>query len=580
MSQGRDRERGSPASGPGHRVRGQWFRWPLPAMLALAAGAGGELAATGRALDPATLHALWPEVRQIRKPPPCILPEEVISAVRRLEERYRPLLRVREVGRSSEHRPVLELQLGEGPERLLFWSQMHGDEPSATPALVDLAAYLLERRGDPEVERLLEDFTLVLVPMLNPDGAERYTRRNAWGIDINRDARRLATPEGRLLARLAEEHRPLLGFNLHDQNRRRTAGKTGVLASGSVLAVAGDEAGTRTPGRQLAMRAAVALVAAVEPWISGRMARFDDTWNPRAFGDTLTAAGFPVLLVESGGVLPGEPLAELARMNFIGLGAVLGGLVRDRLASIDLATYDDIPENESDLWVDGLVRDAEVWVPTRSGVDRFRADVGWNRLLGDREREGCGPPSRVRSRLVEVGDGGGLGSARRRNAEGRVLTPAFRVGLEGWGRRGWLAQRENLERLARLGVAEIVWKVEDRQHWRALEWLRGRSVTLSPRIVVTARSDELPQVIWRVRPPADRARSWTEVLLQFEKISERSFRPKSQEEVLALLWSSPAGSPLVPERPADLLLWTRGESDRLDRLEAVVLEGVEVLGQP
>jgi hypothetical protein len=31
--------------------------------------------------------------------------------------------------------------------------------------------------------------------MLNPDGAQRFQRRNALGIDINRDARALVTPE-------------------------------------------------------------------------------------------------------------------------------------------------------------------------------------------------------------------------------------------------------------------------------------------------------------------------------------------------------------------------------------------------
>ena len=35
-----------------------------------------------------------------------------------------------------------------------------------------------------------------MVPMLNPDGAERFQRRNAQGIDINRDALLLQSPEG------------------------------------------------------------------------------------------------------------------------------------------------------------------------------------------------------------------------------------------------------------------------------------------------------------------------------------------------------------------------------------------------
>ena len=64
---------------------------------------------------------------------------------------------------------------------------MHGDEPSATPALLDLADTLLASDA-PEHRAILEGLTLLMVPMLNPDGAERYARRNAQAIDINRDA--------------------------------------------------------------------------------------------------------------------------------------------------------------------------------------------------------------------------------------------------------------------------------------------------------------------------------------------------------------------------------------------------------
>ena len=52
---------------------------------------------------------------------------------------------------------------------------------------------------DPPVRGILSSLTLHFVPMLNPDGAERFQRRNAQGIDINRDALRLQTPEGRAL---------------------------------------------------------------------------------------------------------------------------------------------------------------------------------------------------------------------------------------------------------------------------------------------------------------------------------------------------------------------------------------------
>ena len=72
--------------------------------------------------------------------------------------------------------------------------------------------------------------------MLNPDGAEAYERVNGQGIDINRDALRLATPEGRILKRIRDEYNPMLGLNLHDQGRMTTVGDTGRLATTSVLA--------------------------------------------------------------------------------------------------------------------------------------------------------------------------------------------------------------------------------------------------------------------------------------------------------------------------------------------------------
>jgi hypothetical protein len=141
---------------------------------------------------------------------------------------------------------------------------MHGDEPSATPALLDIAEFLLSS-PDPAAAALLDGATLLLVPMLNPDGAERYARRNVQGIDINRDALTLATPEGRLLKALRDRFEPELGFNLHDQSRRTTVGATGRLATVALLAVAGDEEETMTPGRARARRVCAAIAATTSP---------------------------------------------------------------------------------------------------------------------------------------------------------------------------------------------------------------------------------------------------------------------------------------------------------------------------
>ena len=100
----------------------------------------------------------------------------------------------------------------------------------------------------------------------------------------------------------------------------------GVLATIALLAVAGDAAGTVTPGRAARQRACAALVARARAVRPGGIARYDEDWNPRAFGDNLTAWGTPVVLIESGG-LPRRAArsTDLTRLNFVGLLSVLRG---------------------------------------------------------------------------------------------------------------------------------------------------------------------------------------------------------------------------------------------------------------
>ncbi|MGE0641949.1 MAG: M14 family zinc carboxypeptidase, partial [Thermoanaerobaculia bacterium] len=301
-----------------------WLLWFVLVPGAIAAPAAA-IEATPPDGPPARARALWerwPQTRFVDVAAPCLRPADLSERIEALVARHPEIERQR-VGRSIEGRPIQLLKVGHGATHILLWSQMHGDEPSATPALLDLADELLSRPDEPANAAILDRLTLILVPMLNPDGAEAYRRRNAQGIDINRDALNLATPEGRLLKELRRAWRPALGFNLHDQNRRRTVGNSDTLATISVLAVVGDEAKTVTPERRLSLRAAGAIAAVLSDFIPGGVGRFDDTWSERSFGDNLTAWGTPVVLIESGGVLPGESLEKLTRLNFVALLEVL-----------------------------------------------------------------------------------------------------------------------------------------------------------------------------------------------------------------------------------------------------------------
>src|SRR5215216_3298112 len=75
-----------------------------------------------------------------------------------------------EVGRSVAGREIFQMEFGKGPLKVFMWSQMHGDEPTATSALIDLFHYLQENRKTAWVAALEKQITLRAVPMLNPDG--------------------------------------------------------------------------------------------------------------------------------------------------------------------------------------------------------------------------------------------------------------------------------------------------------------------------------------------------------------------------------------------------------------------------
>jgi hypothetical protein len=267
-----------------------------------------------------------------------------------------PALKAEEIGRSIHGREIRSVTFGQGQTKVLLWSQMHGDESTATMALADIFRFLADRDPHPLRDRLHRELTIVFVPMLNPDGAELFRRQNAAGIDINRDARPLATPEARALKSLRDRLAPDFGFNLHDQGARTRAGGDGPPAAIALLDPAFDEQRGYNPVRTRARLVAAGIARALGTEISGRIARYDDTFNPRAFGDLMQLWGTSTVLIESGG-LPNDP--EKQRLRALNVAAILGAL--DAIATraytrADPDWYETLPRNvpgASDILITG-----------------------------------------------------------------------------------------------------------------------------------------------------------------------------------------------------------------------------------
>lgn len=336
------------------------------------------------------------------------------------------MLRVTEFGESLQGRPLRALTAGNGPTTVLLWSQMHGDESTATMSLADLMAWFNSRTRERDAlrELLTERLTIVMVPMLNPDGAELFQRENAMGIDVNRDARRLSTPEARALKALRDSIKPSFGFNLHDQNARTLGGPNGRQVGIALLAPAADAERTYGPTRSTARLVAARLRAVLEQEIPGRVAKYDDAFNPRAFGDLIQQWGTSTVLIESG-ALPNDPEKQRLRtVNIIALVTALESIATGGYRGANPASYESLPVNAGAA-VDLVITGARLVLP---GEAPMLVDISMN--YGDALLKG-------RLRVREVGDLAAVAALDTINANGLYLHPAPSMLTEQNGQR-WL----------------------------------------------------------------------------------------------------------------------------------------------
>ncbi len=370
----------------------------LLSVLGLSAGCAPDSAAPAAVSVPvppppavvAELERIYPEIRlpglEDRTFTPEIWWDQVLPVVEAAAG-----WTLEEIGQSAEGRPLRLLTWGSGPIPILLWSQMHGDESTASMALADWISFLSRAPDHPLAQALATTVTLHLFPVMNPDGAARFQRRNAQGIDLNRDARALVTREGQALKALQVRLEPVFGFNLHDQAVGTRVGPTDRGTAIALLAPPFNPAREVNDVRQRAMEVSAVIRAALEPRIGGFMARWDDTFNPRAFGDLMTAWGVSTILIESGG-WEGDPEKQFLReLNFVALGAAFDAIATGSHAEFAVEVYEALPQNGR-RFGDLLIMGATIHAP---GLPPFVGDVlvNFDHPLAERG-----------ARIAEIGD--------------------------------------------------------------------------------------------------------------------------------------------------------------------------------
>jgi hypothetical protein len=219
--------------------------------------------------------------------------------IEKLFQKHEAIFEIDQLGFSEEQRPIYKLKIGLGKKRILLWSQMHGNESTGTKALFDLFN-CFSNSSEVEFKQILKECTLVFIPMLNPDGSEAYTRVNANGIDLNRDAVDRVAKESNLLRNFLDEFNPQFCFNLHDQ--RTIFGVEGTKNPATISFLAPSEEVTRalTKGRIETMNIIVAMNAMLQTVIPNFVGRYTDEFYPTATGDNFQKLGYNTILIESG----------------------------------------------------------------------------------------------------------------------------------------------------------------------------------------------------------------------------------------------------------------------------------------
>jgi Zinc carboxypeptidase len=249
------------------------------------------------------------------------------------------------IGKSVKNKPIYSVKIGDGKTKVFMWSQMHGNESTTTKALFDLFNFLQSDTN--EAKEFKKNFTLLCIPIANPDGAEAYTRVNSNNIDLNRDSVDLSQPESKLLRRIFDNFKPDFCFNLHDQRTIFAAGNTQNPATVSFLAPSYNEATEYNVTRLKAVRVIVAMNSVLQNYIPNQIGRFDDEFNENCIGDSFQKLGVPTILFEAGH-FPNDYLREETRKYiFISYLSSLKHISENVIVGEILGDYLDIPQNKS-----------------------------------------------------------------------------------------------------------------------------------------------------------------------------------------------------------------------------------------
>ncbi|MGV8946048.1 MAG: M14 family zinc carboxypeptidase [Lutibacter sp.] len=272
-----------------------------------------------------------------------ILFKDIDPLIQNLSTKFRKEI----LGYSENGIPIYKISIGSGKTKILIWSQMHGNESTGTKVLFDLFNFFEKTNEELStiLEIILQNCTIQFIPLINPDGAIKFTRENKNNIDLNRDAVAQKAIESRLLRSVLDTFNPKFCFNLHDQRSIFNVEGTQNPATISFLAPSEDIERTVSEGRKETMSVIVAMNKLLQQVIPNQIGRYTDEFYPTATGDNFQKLGHNTILIEAGHFKDDYQREITRKYNFFALLQGLYFIAIERIYD-NYEPYYNIPNND------------------------------------------------------------------------------------------------------------------------------------------------------------------------------------------------------------------------------------------
>src|SRR5690606_32991878 len=99
-----------------------------------------------------------------------------------------------------------------------------------------------------------------------------------------------------------------------------------------------------------AMKVIVFMNRILQKYAPGQVGRYNDDFEPRAFGDNIQKWGTSAILIESGGYPGDVEKQEIRKLNYVSILSAIYTIAMGNYKDMPLEDYGKIPENDRKLF--------------------------------------------------------------------------------------------------------------------------------------------------------------------------------------------------------------------------------------